>query len=479
MDNRKVMIQKRFRHKVDELKGLIKEKVWSAPSGMLVAVSGGMDSMCMAHLFHETFGASEFAIAHCNFNLRGEESDGDEQLVRKWAEERGIRCHSVSFETEIYAQNHGLSIEMAARELRYRWFAELCAAYGYSSVAVAHHAEDNAETLILNMVRGAGLKGMTGMKAVSDIPCQSSTVQAMLMRPMLEFSRKQIEGYVLRYKIPYRTDSSNMSVEYRRNRIRHEVFPVLRKLNPSFVATFNREMAYLSDASEIVDQWCRDAVEKVAVYSGQQDEVRISIKNLRSFRQWRYLLYHILEPYGFNSAVLSSLEDLLDSDRTVSGKRFLYDSYQLVTEREELVVSKLEKIEEQPAELIVEKPGIYSFNGVTFGVEVCPWTQDMPLKQQDGVQIFDASQLRFPIVFRRWKTGDWMIPLGMRGKKKISDVFTDMKYDSARKKKAVILVGNQDSSSDNQRVAALLWVRTDLSCKVGDRTETIIRINRL
>ena len=472
------MIQKRFRHKVDELKGLIKEKVWSAPSGMLVAVSGGMDSMCMAHLFHETCGVSEFAIAHCNFNLRGEESDGDEQLVMKWAEERGIRCHSVSFETETYAQEHGLSIEMAARELRYRWFADLCSTYGYGCVAVAHHAEDNAETLILNMVRGAGLKGMMGMKAVADIPCQSTPVQAMLIRPMLEFSRKQIEGYVLRYKIPYRTDSSNLSVEYRRNRIRHEVFPVLRKLNPSFVATLNREMAYLSDASEIVEDWCRNAVEKVAVYSGQQGEVSISIKNLLSFRQWRYLLYQILEQYGFNSAVLSSLEDLLASDRTVSGKRFFSDSYQLVTERDELVVSKLVEIEDEQVELVVEQPGIYSFNGMDFSVEVCPWMHGMDMKQQEGVQIFDASQLSFPIIFRRWKTGDWMVPLGMRGKKKISDVFTDMKYDSARKKDAVILVGNEDVLSDNQRVAALLWVRMDSRCKVGDKTETIIRITR-
>lgn len=473
-----MMIQKRFRHKVDELKGLIKENVWSAPSGMLVAVSGGIDSMCMAHLFHEAYGAADFAIAHCNFNLRGEESDGDEQLVRKWTDERGIRFHSVSFETETYAQEHGLSIEMAARELRYRWFAELCTAYGYGCIAVAHHLDDNAETLILNMVRGSGLKGMTGMKAVSDIPCQSHPVQAKLVRPMLEFSRKQIEGYVLRYKIPYRTDSSNMSVEYRRNRIRHEVFPVLQKLNPSFVATLNREMAYLSDASDIVEDWCREAVEKVAVYSERQDEVRISIKALHSCSQWRYLLYHILEPYGFNSAVLSSLEDLLDSDRTVSGKRFFSESYQLVTEREELVVSKLVENEDELAELVVDKPGTYSFNGVTFCVEVCPWTPGMALKQQDGVQIFDASQLSFPVRFRRWNAGDWMVPLGMRGKKKISDVFTDLKYDSVRKKDAVILVGNEDDSSDSQRVAALLWVRMDSRFKVGDKTETIIRINR-
>ena len=478
MDNRKVMIQKRFRHKVEELKGLIKEKVWSAPSGILVAVSGGMDSMCMAHLFHETCGASGFSIAHCNFNLRGDESDGDELLVRQWSEERGIHCHAISFDTEAYAQEYGLSIEMAARELRYRWFAELCATYGYGCVAVAHHAEDNAETLVLNMVRGAGLNGMTGMKAVSDIPCPAVSAQAVLIRPMLEFSRKQIEGYVLRYKIPYRTDSSNMSVEYRRNRIRHEVFPVLKKLNPSFVATLNREMTYLSDASEIVEDWCKAAAEKVAVYSDRQSQVRISTKALCSYRQWRYLLYHILEPYGFNSSVLASLEDLLVSDRTVSGKSFFAGSYKLVTEREELVVSKIVQTEADNDELVVEGPGVYGFNGVTFSVELCPWTPGQTLKQQEGVQIFDASRLVFPIRFRHWNKGDWMIPLGMRGKKKISDLFTDMKYDSSHKADSVILVGNEDNISENQRVAALLWVRMDARYKVGEQTETIIRIKK-
>lgn len=479
------MIQKRFKYKIEELKGLINEDSWSAPSTLsggagpdgptfLVAVSGGMDSMCLAELFVSTCGCVDVAVAHCNFNLRGEESDGDEALVREWAGQWNLRLHVNSFDTVSYAARHNMSIEMAARELRYSWFARLCLEHGYRYVAVAHHADDNAETLMLNMVRGTGLKGLTGMSPVSDLPCTEGHVPAKLIRPMLEFSRKQIEGFVLTSRIPYRNDSSNSSVEYRRNRIRHEVFPVLEKLNPSFVATLNREMAYLSDASDIVDDWCRTAAETVVTGSDGCGGLRISVSRLLSYRQWRYLLYHILEPYGFNSSVLSSLENLLESDRTMSGKRFVSETHEVRTERDVLVVSPLSEGFHAEEELVVEEAGLYRFNDVTFAVEVCPWTADMSPVQPDGVQIFDASKLSFPLTFRTWKQGDWMVPLGMRGKRKISDIFSDMKYDGAAKRSAIVLAGTHD----DRRAAALLWVRMDTEYKVDSRTRYVIRISR-
>lgn len=481
------MIQKRFRHKLEELKGLINDVIWSAPSGncqvgpcgpgILLAVSGGMDSMCMASLFWETCGSEHIALAHCNFNLRDEESDGDEAMVREWASGLNLRIHVESFDTVAYAQEHGMSIEMAARELRYSWFAKLCAEYGYRCVAVAHHADDNAETMILNMTRGAGLRGMTGMKDVSELPYSGGKVEAKLIRPMLAFSRKQIEGYVMRYGIPYRTDSSNLSVDYRRNRIRHEVLPVLQKLNPSLVSTLNREMSYLSDASSIVEEWCREAAGDVLLPS-EGSCVRISTPVLLGHKQWRYLLYHILEPYGFNSSVLASVEALLTSDRTVSGKRFMSETHELMTERNELVVVRLENREDEEDVLIVNDAGIYRFNDIDLVIEVCPWEAGMSLRQPEGVQIFDAAKLKFPMVLRKWKVGDWMIPLGMRGKKKISDIFTDLKYDAAAKKSAVVLSGTADSTQADSHVVSLLWVRMDSAYKVDDKTEMIIRISR-
>lgn len=467
------MIQKRFENKIEELKGLINDDSWSVPS-FLLAVSGGMDSMCMAELFVRTCGVSDIAIAHCNFNLRNDESDGDEKLVREWAAQWNLKLHVTSFDTVSYAKAHDMSIEMAARELRYAWFAQLCFTHGYSYVAVAHHADDNAETMLLNMARGTGLRGMTGMKPVSDLPCAAGYVPAKLARPMLEFTRKQIEGYVLKHKVPYRNDSSNASVEYRRNRIRHEIFPVMKKLNPSFVSTLNREMAYLADASDIVGEWCRTKAAEVLICPEERSDVRISIPGLLSHKQWRYLLYHILEPYGFNSATLASIENLLISDRTVSGKRFLSDTHELVTERTELIVSELHQNDTDEGQMIIQEAGLYRFNDVNIVVEVCPWTEDMPLKQPEGVQIFDASKLEFPIVFRKWRTGDWLIPLGMRGKRKISDIFSDMKYGSAAKSEAIVMT----DGLDDRHVAALLWVRMDSRYKVDEKTDTILRISK-
>lgn len=465
------MIQKRFKNKIEELKGLINDDSWSVPV-FLLAVSGGMDSMCMADLFVRTCGLSDIAIAHCNFNLRNDESDGDESLVREWAAQWNLKVHVISFDTVSYAKAHDMSIEMAARELRYAWFARLCLQHGYSYVAVAHHADDNAETMLLNMTRGTGIKGMTGMKNVSELPCPEVSVPARLARPMLGFTRKQIEGYVLKHKVPFRNDSSNFSVDYRRNRIRHEIFPVMKKLNPSFVSTLNREMAYLEDASGIVDEWCR-TVERDIVTQADEN-IRISIEKLLSHKQWRYLLYHILEPYGFNSATLASIENLLLSDRTVSGKRFLSETHELITERKELVMSELHDDDSDEGQLVINEAGLYRFNDVNIVVEICPWTKDMPLKQPEGVQIFDASKLKFPIVFRRWSIGDWLIPLGMRGKRKVSDIFSDMKYDSAAKNNAIVMT----DGTGCQRVAALLWVRMDSRYKVDAQTDTIIRISK-
>ena len=429
-------------------------------------------------------GADSCALAHCNFNLRGEESDGDEALVTAWAGEHGVRVHKVSFETARYASENGISIEMAARELRYRWFGDLCREHGYCAVAVAHHADDNAETLVLNMVRGAGLKGLTGMKPVSPLPCLSRHCEersdVAILRPLLTFTRKQIEGHVFAWKVPYREDKTNLSVEYRRNSIRHEVFPLFERMNPSYVRTLNREMTYLKDASDIVEDWCRAQLEKVLrpnchFERAKRVEKSISIPSLLAIPQWRYLLYYILEPYGFNSAVLESLEALLLSDRTVSGKRFESEEYVLSVERNMLVINKI-SVQAQPFFTQVPTPGAYHAGGLRFMIEVLPWSVDMPLKQPSGTLIFDAAKLTFPFVLRSWRNGDWMIPFGMRGKKKLSDLFADLKCGSAEKEAAVVVVDCKGDSAELQHVAALLPVRMDDRYKVTRTTKEIIRI---
>lgn len=452
----------------------------------LLAVSGGIDSMCMAEIFVRRYPCEDLAVAHCNFNLRGEESDGDEALVREWAQTHGVRLHVKSFDTKGFAQEHGVSIEMAARELRYRWFAELCSREGYDEVAVAHNANDNAETLILNLLRGSGMKGLSGMSEVSSLPYSDGT-DVKLVRPLLDMTRKQIEGFALANRVRYRDDSTNFSSEYKRNMLRNEVFPVFERINPSVIRTINREMGYFAEAGEIVSDWADEAVSGLC-HSDGRGGIRISCSDLLSKRHWRYLLYHILEPYGFNSSTLASIEDLLSSDRTMSGKRFGSKDYDILTERDSLHVVPREKastctpgpvarIMTDDVIMPVRAAGTCHFNGRSFKVEVLEWSSDMPLKQPAGVLVFDADKLRFPFVLRRWNDGDWLIPLGMRGKKKVSDLFADLKYDSFMKASAVIIADvRTEGMADCSHVAGVAGVRIDDLYKITPSTRTVVRI---
>ena len=491
-------MQKHFTLAMEKIEGLI--NLWSAPSAVssadskvLLAVSGGIDSMCMAEVFLSKFGPEAFALAHCNFHLRGEESDGDEALVCNWARENGVKCHVAHFDTGSVAREQGVSIEMAARELRYGWFADLCAEYGYVAVSVAHNANDNAETLLLNLLRGTGLRGLRGMSPVSDLPVVMNGERTFpgsrkpyLIRPLLDVTRKQIEGYALAHRVRYREDSTNALSDYKRNRIRNEVFPIFEKINPSFVRTLNREMRYFTAASDIVDDYCNVQNMSSAILRETEGMPVVSIPELLGHTNWRYLLYYILEPYGFNSATIAAVEDLLNSDRTISGKRFESMTHELVAERSELYIrplmpSDVNGPDDKPSEsiMVVRAPGIYNFNGCRWRVETIERTPDMPLKQPEGVLIADADKLRFPFVCRRWRQGDWLIPFGMKGKKKVSDMFADLKFTSVRKDRSVMIVDCRGQMAEQQHIAGILGVRMDDSYRVSSSTVSVLRLTLL
>ena len=533
-------MQKRFAQKIEEMRRLIGD---NRSASFLLAVSGGMDSMCMADLFLNELGADSFAVAHCNFHLRGAESDGDEALVKAWADSNGVRMHRVDFDTREYASAHGVSIEMAARDLRYGWFARLCDEFGYDVVAVAHNANDNAETLMLNLLRGTGLNGLHGMAEVSVFNgrtdcrlhwppptswappptrgCENANSvyqsappllkQKLLFRPLLEVTRKQIDGYVLAHRVPYRHDSSNFESEYKRNMIRNEVFPFFEKINPSFVRTLNREMGYFAEAGAIVEDWCRSKLPDVAEIAAQagNDAVRhpersegslsINIPSLLATNHWRYLLYYILQQYGFNSQTIASVEDLLASDRTISGKRFESPTHTLRTERDVLLLhpnsifppsgrgcltewktgaSGDHCLSEGVS--VVKGAGIYNFGGVRWQVEEIEWSDGMPLKQPAGVLIADADKLLLPFVCRPWRQGDWFVPLGMRGRKKVSDLFADLKYTSFEKETALMIVDTRtEGLAEQQHIAGILGVRIDDRYKVTSGTRRILRLTIL
>lgn len=340
------MIQKSFDRTIV---GLVPEKETA-----LLAVSGGIDSICLASLFLNSSAGRRFAVAHCNFHLRGEDSDSDEALVAAWCGRNGVRYHKADFDTEQYASSHNISIEMAARELRYDWFASLCREIGYYGVAVAHNANDNAETLILNLLRGTGLRGITGMQVETVVPVTRNELSGVrLLRPMLSFSRKQIEEYVAANSLEYHDDRTNAETVYKRNRIRHLVFPVFESLNPSFLTTFAREMNAFSKVQEIADDYFISVRESVCEPAGTDELLRVNAVRLCHLKHYKYVLYRLLEAYGFRDRLLEPVVRLLESGKTFSGKVFEAPGYELITAGECLIARKAARV--VPESLVISE----------------------------------------------------------------------------------------------------------------------------
>lgn len=470
------------------LKGLL-------PDGeaVLLAVSGGVDSMCMAELFLNSTAKVRFALAHCNFHLRGEESDSDEALVRAWAESHGVIFIKKDFDTKEYAASNGVSIEMAARELRYTWFAEVCRERGIAALAVAHNANDNAETMILNMLRGTGVKGMTGMRGSSLLPGSD----ARLIRPLLGFTRKDIHEYAVSHGLQWHEDSTNADSAYKRNCIRNEIFPLFGRLNPSFLTTLNEDMERFAQVQSIADEYVRSVSAEIVRLDGNGLPV-IDHQKLTAKKNWEYVLFRLLEPFGFTSSVVADLASVLKSDGTVSGRTFVAHEYLAVTSAKEISVFRIgnrdgnrqdghfDKLCDRAAPfaepaasvaehvettgIAIEGPGTYSLDGVKFSVSLSDDVRNV--RTVAGETKSDTAGIPFPFTVRHWKNGDWMRPLGMRGRKKLSDIFVDLKFSLTEKKKALVI------ADEGSHVLALVGHRIDDSVKVTKDTSsvTVIRL---
>lgn len=400
---------------------------------ILLAVSGGIDSMYMASRASELFPGACFAVAHCNFSLRGEESDGDERFVREWCYSHGMVCHVRRFDTLGYASEHGLSTEMAARELRYKWFGELLSEYGYDAVSLAHNANDDAETLILNLLRGTGLRGICGMKSRPGV-----------LRPLLGVGREEIRTWMISRGLPWREDRTNSECLYKRNIIRNEVFPIFGRINPSFVRTLCDDMGRFSQTADIVEDFFQDARSKVMLPDGD-----ISIGCLLGVRHWEYVLWRLLEGSGISRSDFDGLVCLLESGRQTGGKRF--GPVSVGSERLKIlsVTASLGRLVQD----VVLRESVPS------------------LKQPDGYLIADALKMGTPLAVRRWMNGDWMVPFGMKGRRKVSDILNEYKLTPDEK------AGVEVVEMDGSHVAAILCYRIDEGVKVDDNTKQIIRLH--
>lgn len=411
---------------------------------LLVATSGGMDSMVLVHLFQKL--KLDFAIAHCNFQLRENESDGDENFVNEYAKHNNITCFITKFDTKKHSEQHKLSTQVAARNLRYNWFNEILAQEKFDYIVTAHHADDVAETFMINLSRGTGLDGLTG------IPSQNGTI----IRPMLPFSRKEIENYVSENNLQWREDSSNASDKYLRNKIRHHIVPVFKEINESFLQSFQNTLDHLSQEQSLVNDAVQMVYEKVVFEENEQ--LKINISALLHYENHKAYLYQWLHKYGF-----SAWNDVYTLIESQSGKKIFSEKYILLKDRDFLILCRKETVdfEEIIIHSITEKPN--------FPLKLTLCNQSDISNQMKSVIFVDENKIQFPLTIRKWKEGDYFYPSGMQGKKKVSKYFKDEKFTLFQKKDTWIL------ESYNQ----IVWIighRADERFKVENTTQTIIKI---
>lgn len=413
---------------------------------LLVAVSGGIDSMVLGHLLHQL--KYDITLAHCNFGLRSKESDADEEFIRKYSNSIDVLLHVASFKTEEYAIDSKVSIQVAARQLRYLWFNELLEENKLDYLLTAHHLDDSLETFLINFSRGTGLDGLTGIPQLNE----------KVVRPLLNFSRNDIEAYAKENNIEWREDSSNASDKYLRNKLRHDIVPVLKTLNPGFMASFLETLEHLQQAQSLVE----DA--SVLVYrqvvTDEDNQKLISIDLLKRLPNFNAYLYQWLKPFGFTA--WDDIYALIDAQ---SGKKVLSSAYRLLKDRNVLILEPLKKDDYEIYEIqegveLIDIPLNIRFENVS----------DITKLSSDSVIYVDAGKLKFPLFVRKWKEGDYFYPLGMKGqRKKISKYFKDEKMSLSEKQNVWLLI------SDNQ----IVWVvgkRADERFKLTDKTTQILKI---
>lgn len=385
---------------------------------VLLAVSGGIDSMVMLHLFRQS--DVPFAVAHCNFCLRGNASDDDEQFVAKYCKDASIPFYIKRFDTLKYAGQKKISVQMAARELRYEWFLQLLKEHGFSNVATAHQASDVVETVLLNLLRGSGVAGLSG------IPLQNGKI----IRPLLFATRQQVAQFAIENKVKWREDESNHEDHYQRNFIRHHVLPSLRELNPSVDSNILNTASRLSDAQQIIAQFVNafreDAVEEY------KTRMEIHLLKLKEVKGSAALLWELLKEYGFT---YDSCKEILRAHQP--GKKFLSHTHRVTIDRELLIVDRCEIPDHEPV-LILES----SFEATGFGMELTGRLTANPelIKADLTTAQLDFDCLNFPLTWRTWREGDQFVPLGMKHHKKVSDFLIDLKIPGPDKERVTVLL---------------------------------------
>ena len=396
-------------------------------------------------------------VAHCNFCLRGRESDEDEILVQEHARKYGIECHNRRFDTVGEMERTGESMEMAARRLRYTWFAELCEEHGYTVIAVAHHIDDSIETFFINLMRGTGLRGLTGIHQQVG----------RVVRPLMFASRKEILDYALHKHIPYREDSSNKTTKYLRNKIRLGLTPRIREINPRFPFIMSRNIERLMAAQRFIDG-AIDHIYAEAV-SDEDGIYTIHMENISNADSREFVIYEILSSrFGFKGDVVDGLCRALQSDTT--GRRFYSRSHVAYVDRGNIVVTRISDEDNCQVSVQQGQQRAYCGNSVLY-FEIVDVDSLPSYNVADNIALLDADKVEFPLMLRRWSEGDTFIPFGMTGRKKVSDFLIDGKVSMAEKNRQFVLISGTE-------IAWLAGRRIADPFRITDSTERVLRITK-
>ncbi len=440
-------MQKDFQQHITQHFPFLKDKK------LLIAISGGIDSVVLTHLLYQS--KFDVSLAHCNFKLRGKESDLDEAFVKKLTKKLDLKLYTISFNTDDYASKNKLSIQMAARELRYNWFSEILEGNNLDYVLTAHQKDDALETFLINFTRGTGLEGLTGIPVLNG----------QIVRPLLTFTRDEIHTFATENNIEWREDKSNTSTKYFRNKIRHQIIPVLKELNPSLMQSFDKTLENLQGSQQIVNDTIADFKKKVAVLESEYQ--KFNIEEIKKTSNPKAYLFELLKDYNFTE--WSDVVYLLDAQ---SGKQVLSKTHRLVKDRTCLLLSARQKGNGEGLRdefKINEDDIVFQNDSLNLKIKI----QNSKFKIQNSnpkIALIDKNLLKFPLIIRKWKKGDYFCPIGMQGKKKLSKFFKDEKFSILEKEKNWLLC------TSNNEIVWIVGKRLDNRFKITENTTKTLKI---
>ncbi len=447
---------------IDRFRQYIRENDLLGPSDrVLLAVSGGVDSMTMLSLFARSEWPA--GVAHCNFQLRGEEGEEDTQLVEAEAKRYNLPCYSKNFDTLGEMERTGESVQMAARRLRYDWFSELCNEHGYTAIAIAHQADDSVETFFINLFRGTGLRGLTGINPVNG----------RVIRPMLFTTRHEISDYALANNIAYREDSSNRSTKYLRNKIRLGLIPRLREINPRFTEQMRRNVDRLTQTQGFIDTAIGQIRSQVEHKEGSTTIIEAGL--IDPAYPADFVIYELLSSgFGFKGDVIDGITATLEKQS--SGRRFYSRDHVAWIDRGRILIEPIGQQDSCEIGIPKNAQRIYAGNSVYF-FQRLDIDEIESLSVPENIALLDADRLTWPLSLRRWREGDRFTPLGMTGSKKISDYLTDIKVSMPEKGRQFVLINGPETDGSGE----IVWLagrRLDDGFKITPQTENVLKITK-